>query len=381
MLRRSQPAWWTVVFVLALVLAACGGGDPATDETPGGQTEADGGETETAGAEGAPHEVEFDWGTFTLNDQVASKLESGDPLNFVLSIEGTGIPVFGAAMAAGWDRGIEGYSDQHPIEGRVVGPVDTDIAAQVAEIDSLLASGSVDCLAFEAHEPGPYIDVIDQAMEDGIPVFGVNADSPDSKRIAFYALDELSAGTTAGEITADIISEEGLDVQTAALMTGSVEGPWAQNRMKGFMEGLQGKLPDVEFINGPNEDIESQGFDAPQVYSAVEAYINGHPDVDLIFHTDQGVEQVGKAIQDLGLTGEMWAAGFNVSEGIVEYIKSGEILVSVGQGFSNQAEAGAKACAEFLLNGEYETGHVVLDPVPVTAENADEKDWFDPANQ
>jgi ABC-type sugar transport system substrate-binding protein len=384
------------LFVLLLVVAGCGGGADDGGDAAGAagtpdETTAAGGEAESPAGEGAaeggaaeggaPLSVEFESGPFELAPRIADKLESGDPLSFVLSIEGTGIPVFGAAMTAGWERGSAAVAEDHPVEGRVIGPVNTDIPAQVAEIQSLLTANQVDCLAIEAHEPGPYIDVINQAMEGGVPVFMVNADSPESKRIAFYALEEESAGFTAGEIAGQWARDNNIALEQAALMTGSVEGPWAQARMKGFIEGLQSVLPDVEFINSPTTGIESQGFESADVFASARAYLIGNPEVDLVFHTDQGVEPLGRAIQDLGVSGRTYAAGFNISPGIIELIEAGDIVVSVGQGFSNQAEAGALACGDFLLAGEYEEGHVVLEPVPVTTENVDARDWSLPENQ
>ena len=50
------------------------------------------------------------------------------------------------------------------------------------------------------------------------------------------------------------------------------------------------------------------------------------------------------------------------------------------QGFSNQAARGAQACADFLLDGKYDVGHVIMEPVSVTKENVDSVDWTDPKN-
>jgi hypothetical protein len=51
------------------------------------------------------------------------------------------------------------------------------------------------------------------------------------------------------------------------------------------------------------------------------------------------------------------------------------------QGFARQAEAGAKACGDFLFAGKYKTGHVVISPQAVTASNVSATNWNNPANQ
>jgi len=86
---------------------------------------------------GPPHTAELPWGTFTLADSIADKIANGDEFNFVLSIEGTAIPIFGAAMDEGWSRGSGEVSAEHGVDisARTIGPLQTDIPAQVAEID------------------------------------------------------------------------------------------------------------------------------------------------------------------------------------------------------------------------------------------------------
>ncbi len=398
-IRRKLFVLIAVFFAVALVAAACGdSGEEATPEPPASapeppppapastETTASTPETTAPASDdmsGPPYSVEYEWGTFKLSDRIAGKLANEESLNLILSIEGTGIAIFGAAMSDGWQRGIDYEAEEHgyPLAGRVIGPLQTDIPAQVAEIDSLLDADAIDCLAFEAHEPGPYVDIINKAVDSGIPVFGVNADSPDSKRFAFFALDELASGTLAGRMTGQWALDNGVEFEKAGLLTGSVEGPWAQNRMKGFMAGITEVLPDIEFVNGPNTDIESQGWVPADQYASSEAWIIGHPDVDIIFHTDQGVEFVAQVIADQGLHGEMYTSGFNMNPQIADYIRDGIVVVTMVQGFSNQAYNGATACANFLLGGEIYSGHDILDPLAATQENVDSVDWTKPENQ
>jgi len=336
-----------------------------------------------ASAAGPPTTVQLPSGAFTLNSSIRSKVTAKKPLNFVLSIEGTGIPIFGPAMADGWKKGTAEVAAQYgdKINEQVIGPVNTDIPTQVSQINSLLKAGQIDCLAFEAHAPGPYVGVVNQAMKMGIPVFSVNADSPSSHRIAFYGPDEFAGGEAAGKIVGQWAKQNHLSLTTAALMTGSVEGPWAQNRMKGFVKGITSVLPNIKFINTSTSGIQSQGFTQATVYADAKAYLEGHPQVQLVFHTDQGVEMVAKAINDLHLKGKVYTAGYNIDPPIASYVKNGTVVVTMVQGFARQAEAGAKACGSFLFAGKYQTGHVVVSPEAVTKANVASTNWNNPANQ
>ena len=70
---------------------------------------------------------------FTLSGSIKSKVAKKQTLNFVLSIEGTGIPIFGPAMADGWKKGVSEVQAQYgaKIHGQVIGPVNTDIAGSL----------------------------------------------------------------------------------------------------------------------------------------------------------------------------------------------------------------------------------------------------------
>jgi ribose transport system substrate-binding protein len=312
-----------------------------------------------------PSTVKFQWGDFTLSPRIAAKVSSNQKLNYVLSIEGTGIPIFGPAMSTGWERGAKAGG----ANAQVIGPITTDIPTQISQITSLLQANQIDCLGFEAHSPGPYVGVINKAMSEGVPVFGINADSPNSHRISFFALNEEKAGELAGRLTGQIIKSRHLKITKAALESGAPEGPYAIKRMTGFMKGLHSVVPSITFANSITTAVKTL-YDFPTVYSTTRAYITGHPDVQLIFHTDQGVETVGKVIKDLKLTGKVWAVGFNTSPTILDEIVHDQILVTIGQQWNKQAEAGANACTQFIHNGTVPPSFVPTTPIPVTGANA-----------
>lgn len=353
--------------VAALVLAGCGGGS-STDSTGSGTSS---GVKETKSSS-PPFVAEINGHPFELADSIAQKLESGGELNYVMSITGTSIPIFSAAMEAGFDRAVTAANESTPVSGQIIGPTQQDIPTQVSQMRSLINAGQADCLIFNAVEPGPFVSVVDEAMAKGIPVFAVNADSPESERIAFYTINELKAGRQAGQIAAQQIKKQGIEVKKVALTTGEPAGPWAQERMKGFVAGLEAELPGVEFVNGPENPLPTT-FEPQKVYSAVRSFITGNPEVNVIFSTDQGVEQISKVIADLHKTGEVYAVGFNLSPAIVAGIEEGNIITSIGQGWNEQAAEGANACTKFLLEGKIPKPAIQELPTePVTIENAAE---------
>lgn len=373
-LRRGHLAIATAL----LLLVACGnggaGGDTAASSGDAGEEEEGNG---GAGAGGVPEEVlshEFEWGTFQLADRIVERIESGEPIRIIVNNQGTGIPVFGVQQQQGMEVACERNAERLGIECRYTGPATTDFPAQLAELETILNSQQADCLVMQAGEPGAFVDLIDSYVDAGIPVFTNNADIPNSKRFAFYALDEADAARLNAEAAAAVMRDRGIEPTSVAMGSGAPTAPWAQARLEGFTEGMEAEFSDAEFFNQPDGALGTgDDFTTEQVLASVGPFLSGNPEVDFFFHTDQGIEGVGQAIQSQGRTGEVWSSGFNVSAPILDLMGSGEILATIDQGFDNQAAAGVDACVDYLTTGEVPDEPLqYLEPIVITADGVDD---------
>ncbi|WP_419847686.1 substrate-binding domain-containing protein [Candidatus Poriferisocius sp.] len=359
-----------------------GGGEVSEGEVSGGEEAPEPVATAAPAAPaplGPPHTAELPWGDFALAERIAAKLADGQQLNFVLSANATGAGGSGEVMGLGWEQAAGGFGAD--INPRVIGPNSADRAAQIETIDSLIGSGSIDCLAVEVDDPAAFVEVIDRAVDAGIPTFTVGGDSADSKRFAFYGLDDRAAGKLVGAVAGEWAAERRILMRKAAVLTANVDDPRYQARMQGFVEGLLEIHSGIEFINGPDMGIESLGFDPDEVYAATEAWVLANPDADMIFHTDQGMAQLARVIADQLLYGDMYTSGFHMNEDMANYLRDGVVVAAVAQGLSNQANSAGAACGQFLLQGAHETGHVVQEPLIATESNVDTVDWTQPENQ
>ena len=391
-----------VVAVGALVVSGCGSGDDETSEpvssTPGdsgdgigddgsgsvssGDSASDGVAPEpTVASEplGAPYVAELPWGDFALADRIADKLATGEQLNFVLSVTATGAGGSGEILGIGWAQASEDIDAS--VNARVIGPNSSDRAAQIETIDSLISAGSIDCLAVEVDDPDSFVEIINRAVDAGVPTITVGGDSADSKRFAFYGLDDRATaklvGTTVGEWAAD----SRILMRKAAVLTANVDDPRFIARMQGFIEGLLDIHSGIDFVNGPDHNIESLGSDPEAVYVAVDAWVGANLDVDIIFHTDSGMAQVAEVIADQSLYGDVYTSGFHMNADLANYIRDGVVVTAIAQGLSSQAANAVGACGDFLVDGDYETGHVVHQPVVATRDNVESIDWTLPENQ
>ena len=397
--------WLVVVVVGVLLVSGCGSADDQISEPvttladTGDDTDDDTGDDgssnvssgDSASAEavpeptvateplGAPYVAELPWGDFALADHTADKLASDEQLNFVLSVTATGAGGSGEILGSGWTQ-ASGEIDAS-VNARVIGPNSADRAAQIETIDSLISAGSIDCLAVEVDDPDSFVEIINRAVDAGVPTVTVGGDSADSKRFTFYGLDDRATGKLVGTTVGEWAADSRILMRKAAVLTADVDDPRFVARMQGFIEGLLDIHSGIEFVNGPDHNIESLGTDPEAVYAAADAWIAANLDADIIFHTDSGMAQVAEVIADQSLYGDVYTSGFHMSANMANYIRDGVVVTAIAQGLSSQAATAAGACGDFLLDGDYETGHVVHQPLIATRDNVESINWTLPENQ
>lgn len=330
---------------------------------------------------GPPHVAELAWGNFELSDRIAAKLAAGERLNLVISLAAIGEGSFAKSFEYGWSAAGDSASSEHGIDvnARVIGPNRADIEAQTATIESLLDTGDIDCLAVEAANPGSLDQVIDAAIDAGVPVFSVGGDTPDSKRFAYYGPDYLEDGRAAGSLVGLWAAEGGILVRVAGVLTGDAGDQGSYDLMRGFVAGLSEIHSGVVWANGPG-DVESFGYDPVAVYNETEAWVLNNSDADIVFHTDAGVESLAAVMAEQLLYGDMYAVSYHMTPQVADYIRERLVVAALVPRRSEQARLAGAACSDFLLEGAYETGHVVVEPVAVTLDNVEDSDWSLPEN-
>lgn len=361
MVLKNRKLATLLVVGAVLLTTACSSGSSSTSSEA----------TKEVAAEVLTHT--FSWGDFTLATRIADKLKAGETMNVVVDIQGTAIPIFGAQMRAGMIRGCDAEQARLNIECRLAGPVTTNSTSQLAELETILNGGNVDCLALQSPLPDQYVDIINKFVDAGIPVFTMNNDVPNSKRFGFYALSEQEAGAINGAQTAQLVKSRGLKIDTIAMGSGQPAGPWAQQRMAGFEEGYKSVFPDAKFFNDSKSGIPTgDNFTTKEVLDSVGPFFQAHPKVNLFFHTDQGVEGVGQIIAKNNLGGKVWTSGFNVSGPILDSIDQGNTLVTIDQGFDNQGEAPVRACVDYLAAGTAPSDPLqYLKPIVITKDGGE----------
>lgn len=163
-------------------------------------------------------------------------------------------------------------------------------------------------------------EFLKQATERGIKVIAFNCDcAPDIDRLACFSPNSREAGALAAEAMEKALGRRA----KIAVMTGPLSIGVNRDRRDSFLKKLGGGIRVVENIS-----VED---DADDVYRKTVACLESRQDIDCIYITTGMVVSVAKAIEDLGLDGQVSVVGFDHSQEIFSYIKKDIIAAAIGQ--------------------------------------------------
>jgi len=300
--------------------------------------------------EGAPFTIERDWGTFTLNERVAEKVRNGQPINYVFSYQASGIPLFSPQYAAGFEMGCTMAQQIYPMDCAAIAPVQNDANQQVAQIEAKLAAGEVDCIGIEPVDSNSLTAITNRLMDQGIPVFtaGVPSNGHEFTRFTQVPLQE---GKFAAEAVLKWMEENDKDLKVFAVSGGDPTQEWAQGRMKSFVDTIRAAIPDAEFVTTEANGLNTS-YEPGQAYEVYRSFLTANPHVQMIENVDIGAEHAARAIESLGMTGQVFTIGWNSSHGQLDAIEKGIQIAQFDQRWPDQAGFGSVACAALLKNGE-----------------------------
>jgi ribose transport system substrate-binding protein len=158
-------------------------------------------------------------------------------LRFAVIPKALDIPVFNYAKI-GAERAARDMGDVQVLWNA---PASADQLKQKEILESYITQ-RVDGIAISALAGDFLNDTINRAVDAGIPVVTWDSDAPNSKRIAFYGVDDVASGRILGEETVKLLGGKG----KVALIT-SIGATNLQNRLNGVKEALA-KAPGIEIV-------------------------------------------------------------------------------------------------------------------------------------
>lgn len=231
--------------------------------------------------------------------------------------------------------------------------------AVIASVESAIAQqydGIVTVPVFDGTER-----IINEAVAEGIPVVNIIAEgSQPSDRLVFIGQDATAAGRQLGEFMAEAMDGEG----KLGVITGFFGATQHSQRMNGALDYLSENHPGIQVL-GPFENQDA----AETAYSLVQDMYTANNDLKMVYVTAGGPFGAAKAVQDLGLTGEVGVVGFDHTPENTVYIDSGEIAALIDQAPFQQAFDATVLLYNHLVTGEgFESDYIAVEGNILTPE-------------
>ncbi len=292
-------------------------------------------------------------GTFTLAPSIQAKIKAHQPFNYVFSYGSCSIQGFSQQYQAGYDASIPQANGIYPLNGKRLCPPQTqqDVTTQINQIQALLNTNQVDCLSIEPQSSTSMASLVQQVLAKGIPVFTVGLSTFGNELTNFTQVPEQE-GMTAAATVISYMKAHHLHFKTFAVSGGDPTQYWAQNRAKGFREGIMKAIPGATFVT-TEKNMLNTTYDPGKTYDAFKAFLGGAgKNVDVIENVDIGGGIAARALKDAGKAGKAFSVGWNVTPDQLAAIKNGTQIALFDQNWPQQAAFGAIACSTFMKTGK-----------------------------
>jgi ribose transport system substrate-binding protein len=215
--------------------------------------------------------------------------------------------------------GMETVGKELGVRTEYVGPAEYDMNAMVAAFEQAISKkpNGIVVVGFE-----PSLNpIVNKAVESGIPVVTVDADLPDSERIAFVGTGNKNAGLQGGEKLAQLIGEKG----KVAIMTKPGQSN-LEERLAGYKEALA-KYPGIQIVQ-----ILDDQSDSVVAAQAVAAVLQKYPDLAGIACVEgAGGSGALTAVKEAKLQGKVKIIAMDRGNDVLQGIEDGIISATVVQ--------------------------------------------------
>ena len=227
---------------------------------------------------------------------------------------------------AWWDyvgEGVKEWAAEHS-EYEVIykGPAEVDAAAQVQIMTDLVNQG-VDVLCFSANDPNACEEICKQAMEKGIIVISTESSTMTNIDYDVEAFNDAGLGAFLMDSLAKQMGEEGEYITMVGSMTMESHNNWADAAVARQKEAY----PNMTLV--ADERVSSES-DSEVAYNLTKQMIQKYPNLKGILGTSSfDAPGAARAIDELGLTGKVFAISVAMPSETRDYLKSG-VLTAVG---------------------------------------------------
>ena len=215
--------------------------------------------------------------------------------------------------------GMQKVGEELGVKTEYVGPSEYDMNAMIAAFEQSIAKSpnGIVVIGFE----DSLNPIIKKSLDAGIPVVTVDADLPDSGRLAFVGTGNVNAGRMGGEALAELIGGVG----KVAIMTKPGQSNF-EERMQGYEEAFA-SYPGIEVV----QIVDTQ-IDLVIAAQGAAALLQKYPDLAGIACMEAtGGSGAATAVKEAGLQGNIKIIAMDRDNDVLNMIEEGIITATVVQ--------------------------------------------------
>ncbi len=227
------------------------------------------------------------------------------------------------------------------------GPETVDENRQKEILESLI-SRKVDGIALSCLKQDVLAGTINRAVESGIPVVTWDSDAPNTKRLAFYGVDDFNAGKIMGEEMVKLLGGRG----KVAILT-SLGADNLERRLAGTLSVIKAQ-PDIEIV-----ETFDCGDNIQKSKEIVSAASEKYPDLGGWLSTG-GWIVFDEEILDPVDTSKVRVVCFDTVPPAPELMKQGKVHVLIGQKYFGWGSESTRILYNYIVK-EQKPSSVFID--------------------
>jgi len=245
-----------------------------------------------------------------------SRLPEDGPLRFAFITCTVDAKFFGPVK-----KGVRDAAQMMRVEADFLGTEGVNVPAQAAMVRRAVRDG-YDGIALNLIDPEAFDDVVQEAIDRGVPVVAFNVDDHASPNARLSSVNQrlYEAGRS---LASELLPE--ISANAHVLMTMHDEGVSAlEDRLRGLQDVLKDK--------GVRWTVLVTGNDSARGAERIAEALRTHSNIRIVLGTGQSdTEAAGLALEKHFAGQGYWSAGFDLSDTTLRLVKAGVIRCTVDQ--------------------------------------------------
>ncbi|MGN8647251.1 sugar-binding protein [Gracilibacillus sp. HCP3S3_G5_1] len=240
-------------------------------------------------------------------------------------------------------EGAKDMEEKYDVFVEYEGPRRSNPEEQLKLLDIAIKS-KVDGIIVQALND-QFLPVINQAVEQGIPVITIDTDAPESKRSTYIGTDNYEAGKLAGQT---LVEDTGGEA-TVGIITGSFENAHHDLRVQGFRDVIE-QEPGIDIVAIEESNI-TRVIAEEKTYSILTEY----PNITALYGTSalDGIGMVAAA-ESLGVEESIYMIAFDTLPSNIALLEQEKIDALIGQKPYEMGHNSVELMVDLLNNQEIE---------------------------